>query len=255
MMPRKAGYWCNLASFAALMAANLATTALPFGVRRTGELRDGLHALLTPAGYTFSVWLLIYGLLTGWVLYPLLRPAREPFSVPPMPVRFLLTCLLSIVRVMLGDHYPLLNLVILLLLVIVAASMYRSTRQILRPAAAEVWFVRLPFSLYFGWISFTALASIDTWVVQTRLLEGRLSGGPWQIGFTLLLLAVGLAGACLVSYRLRDAIVPLTFAWGYGAIAAETQLHRTVGFVSGAGALALIVYALWICFIRSYERD
>lgn len=114
--------------------------------------------------------------------------------------------------------------------------------------------MRLPFSLYFGWISVTALASIDTWVVQT-LLDGRLSGGPWQIGLTLLLLAVGLAGACLVSFRWRDAIVPLTFAWGYGAIAAETQLHRIVAFVSGAGALALIVYALWICFIRSYERD
>lgn len=255
MMPSRTGYWCNLASFAALMAANLATAALPFGFRRTGELRDGFHALLTPAGYTFSIWLLIYGLLTGWVLYPLVRPSREPFSVPPMPVRFLLTCLLSIARVMLGVRHPLFNLMLLLPLVILAASMYQSTRQILRPAAAEVWFVRLPFSLYFGWISVTALASLDAWIIESRLLEGVLSGGPWQTGLTILLLAVGLAGACRVGFRWRDAIVPLTFAWGYGAIAAEPQPHRVVAVASGAGALALVVYALWLAFLRSYERD
>lgn len=254
MMRGRAGYWCNLASFAALMAANLAAAALPFGVRQPGELSDGLHALLTPAGYTFSIWLPIYGLLTGWVLYPLLQPTREPFSVTPMPVRFLLSCSLSIVWVMLGDRHALFSLAALLLLVIVAASMYRSTRQILRPAAAEVWFVRLPFSLYFGWICVTALASVDALLVHARLYGGPRFG-PWQPGLTLLLLAVGLAIACLVGFRWRDSIVPLTFAWGYGAIAAGPQLHRVVAVVSGAGSLALIVYALWISFLRSYERD
>lgn len=254
MMRSRASYWCNLASFAALMAANLAAASLPFGDRQPEELSDGLHALLTPAGYTFSIWLLIYGLLTGWVLYPLLQPTREPFSVTPMPVRFLLSCLLSILWVTLGDRHPLISLTALLLLVIVAASMYRSTRQILRPAAAEIWFVRLPFSLYFGWISVTALASLDALLVHARLSEIP-HFGPWQPGLTLVLLAVGLAGACLVGFRWRDAIVPLTFAWGYGAIAAGPQLYRVVTVVSGAGALALIVYALWISFLRSYERD
>lgn len=254
MMRGRAGYWCNLVSFAALIAAYPAAAALPFGVRQPGELSNGFHALLTPAGYTFSVWLLIYGLLTGWVLYPLLQPTRQPFSVTPMPVRFLLSCLLSIVWVTLGDRHPLFSMTALLLLVIVTASMYRSTRQILRPAAAEVWFVRLPFSLYFGWISVTALASLDALLVHTRLFEGP-HAGPWRTGLTLLLLAVGLASACLVGFRWRDAIVPLAFAWGDGAIAAEPQPHRIVAFASGAGALALIVYALWIAFLRSYERD
>lgn len=250
----RTGYWCNLASFATLIAANLAAAALPFGIRRPGGLSQGFHALLTPAGYNLSVWLLIYGLLTGWVLYPLLRPNREPFSAPPMPMRFLLSCMLSIAWVTLGDRHPLLSLAALLLLVAAAASMYRSTRQILRPSAAEVWFVRLPFSLYFGWISVTALASIDAALLRAYGSEGPLSG-PWQAGPTILLLVIGVAAACRIGFRWRDAIVPLTFAWGYGAITTGPGPHRIVAIVSGAGVLALVVYALWLSFLRSYERD
>lgn len=254
MFRGRSGYWCNLASFAALIAVNLAAVALPFGVRRYEAPSPGFQVLLTPGTYAFSIWLLIYGLLAGWVLYPLLRPAREPLSASPLPVHFLLTCILSIFWVTLGDRHPLLSLAALLLQVIVTASMYRCTRQILRPAAAEVWFVRLPFSLYFGWISLITLASIDTLLVHTRGHEGTLSGS-WQPGLTLLLLLVGLAVACLVGFRWRDAIVPLTFAWGYGAITAVPQPHRVVAIVSGAGALALVVYSLWISFLRTYERD
>lgn len=251
----RAGYWCNLASFAALLAANLATASLPFGNRPSRESSHGLHALLTPAGYTLSIWLLIYGLLAGWVLYPLLRPARGLFSAPPMPIRFLLSCLFSIAWVTLDDRHPLLSLAALLLLVSAVASMYRTTRHIVRPTAAEIGLVRLPFSLYFGWVSVTALASIDAFLADTHLLGSPLANSPWQPGLPLLLLAFGLLTACRVGFRWRDALVPLTFAWGYGAIAAEPQLHRAVAFASGAGALALTVYALWLSFLRSSERD
>ncbi|MBW4841446.1 MAG: hypothetical protein KZY74_18830 [Paenibacillaceae bacterium] len=251
MFRGRSGYWCNLASFAALIAVNLAAAALPSGVRRYEAPSSGFQVLLTPGTYSFSIWLLIYGLLGGWVLYPLLRTNREPFSASPLPVNFLLSCILSIVWVTLGDQHPLLSLTALLLQVIVTASMYRRTRQILRPAAVEVWFVRLPFSLYFGWISLITLASIDTLWDHTRGHEGNL----WQPGLTLFLLLVGLAVACLVGFRWRDAIIPLTFAWGYGAITAMPQPYRVVFIVSGAGALALVVYSLWISFLRTYERD
>lgn len=259
MLRGRSGHWLNLASFAALMAANLAAAALPFGLRRPQGFPHGLYALLTPAGYTFTIWLLIYALLTGWVLYPLLRPNREPFSVTPMPVRFLLSCTLSIVWITLGERQPLLSILALFLLVFVAASMYSSTRNILRPSAAEIWFVRLPFSLYFGWICVTALASVDALLTHPSISATSISAAsvsvPSHLGLTLLLLVVGILSACFVGFRWRDAIVPLTFAWGYGAIAAGPQLHQIVAIASSAGSLALIAYALWIVFLRSHERD
>ncbi|WP_028538086.1 MULTISPECIES: hypothetical protein [Paenibacillus] len=259
MLRGRSGHWLNLASFAALMAANLAAAALPFGLRRPQQFPHGLHALLTPAGYTFTIWLIIYVLMSGWVLYPLLRPNREPFSVTPMPVRFLLTCTLSIVWITLGERQPLISTLVLFLLVFVAASMYHSTRNILRPSATEIWFVRLPFSLYFGWICVTALASVDALLPHSSISAATISAtsvsAPSHLGLTLLLLAVGILSACFVGFRWRDAIVPLTFAWGYGALAAGPQLHQIVAIASSAGSLALIAYALWIVFLRSHERD
>lgn len=259
MLRGRSGHWLNLASLAALMAANLAAAALPFGLRRPKGFPHGLHALLTPAGYTLTIWLLIYVLLTGWVLYPLLRPNHEPFSVTPMPERFLLSCALSMVWITLGEQHPLLSLIALFLLVFVVASMYLSTRAILRPQAAEIWFVRLPFSLYFGWICVTALASVEALLVHPSISAASFSAAsitvPSQPVITILLLALGFISACLIGFRWRDVIVPLTFAWGFGAIATGPQLHQIVAITSGAGALALIVYALWIAFLRSHERD
>ncbi|MGG6311522.1 tryptophan-rich sensory protein [Paenibacillus macerans] len=255
MIRSRTAQWCNLASYSAVIVFHLAVAFFPLGGLSTGQLSDKYHTLITPADYTFTVWTVIYGLLAGWVLYPLLRNKRDPYSIPSMPLWFLLSCLLNIAWLASWQLQRLpLSLAAMLLLLAVLAAMYRRTRRTLRPAAADIWLVRLPFTLYFGWIGVAALVNIQAVLVHA-LRIGYASAGYGSLLLPILLLSIGLAAACLIGFRARDGLLPLVYAWGYAAIMLEQQAQRAVAVASGALALGLVVYALRIAFLRAHERD
>ena len=58
-------------TYLVMIGTNFAANALPLNGRRTGEASDSYLSLFTPAGFTFSVWGVIYLLLGMHVLYQL----------------------------------------------------------------------------------------------------------------------------------------------------------------------------------------
>jgi hypothetical protein len=60
--------WITALIFIAVIAVNALANALPINGLTTGELSDRYVNLFTPAGFTFSIWGLIYLGLLGFVL-------------------------------------------------------------------------------------------------------------------------------------------------------------------------------------------
>lgn len=54
-----------------IFVVNALATALPLGGRTTGQLSDLRPTLITPAGYAFSIWGLIYAFLAAFLIYQL----------------------------------------------------------------------------------------------------------------------------------------------------------------------------------------
>jgi len=61
--------YANIAAFAITLVINgLAGTTL-IGGRTTAEVSDMYPTLITPAGYVFAIWGIIYLLLGAWLVY------------------------------------------------------------------------------------------------------------------------------------------------------------------------------------------
>ncbi|MFO7533615.1 MAG: hypothetical protein R6W93_14240, partial [Candidatus Limnocylindrales bacterium] len=67
----------NVVSYVLTVIVNGLAVALPLNGLETGEISDRFPVLVTPAGYVFSIWSLIYLLLAAFTLYQALPSKRQ----------------------------------------------------------------------------------------------------------------------------------------------------------------------------------
>ncbi len=202
----------TLAVYAGMVAANYLAVAIPLGGRSTGEISDNYPNLFTPAGYAFSIWGLIYALLGIYVIYQLLREKDEVVArVNPI---FVVNALLNASWIF-AWHYDLIWLSIIIMAGLLI-TLIRIT-DILRGyvlSQKDYWLVRLPFSVYFGWITVATIANITVFLVYLNWNGFGLADSFWTV-------VVLLTGAAIGSWRaLHDRSIPyaLVLIWAYGAI-------------------------------------
>jgi hypothetical protein len=78
----------------------------------------------------------------------------------------------------------------------------------------ERLFIRLPFSVYFGWITVATIANVTTLLVDMGWNGFGISESIW----TILILAVGAAIGILTMFFFRDMAYGLVFIWAYSGI-------------------------------------
>lgn len=244
--------WWNVIAFAAVIAVNVLANVLPIGGRTTGEISDRFYTEITPAGYAFSIWSLIYLLLAGFVVYQFRRFTGTRDSVLSIGIWFILSCVFNIAWLLLW-HYLIIewSVLAMLLLLLTLWIIYRRTRRIEYPSAGEVWLVKLPFSIYFGWICAAFLVNI---AVIAHNNSWSLFGMS-ETALGIVLLAIGAAAALLISFRYRDAVLPLVFVWAYTAIANEHKDMDKIMVSAFILAAILFISALWLAISRARERD
>jgi len=84
--------WWNLLFFLGMITVNVLSVTVPLGGRSTGEISDMYHTYLTPAGYAFSIWSLIYILLAGFIIYQFRQHTGSRDSVQAIRFWFVLSC-------------------------------------------------------------------------------------------------------------------------------------------------------------------
>lgn len=243
--------WWNIIGYAAVIVTNYLAMALPIGGRSTSAVSDMYPTLLTPAGYAFSIWALIYLLLAGFVIYQALPRGQSRESVQDIGVFFILSCLFNITWIFLWQNlYIELALIVMLLLLLSLIKIYRATR-VSYPTSGEIWFVRLPFSLYLGWISVATILNVAIALEKNQWSGWGLSDSTWAV----IVLCIGAALAILVSFPYRDSIYPLVFVWVYIAIAVEQRDTQSVYLAALILAALILIYSIWLLFARSQDRD
>ncbi|MGN7764670.1 tryptophan-rich sensory protein [Paenibacillus sp. 22594] len=235
--------WWNLLFFLGLLVVNTLAVTLPLGGNSTSEISDRYHTLLTPAGYAFSIWSLIYLLLAGFIIYPFRQGTSSRDSVRPISIWFVLSCIFNMGWLFLWHYlYIELSLAVMVLMLITLIVIYRKTRSITSPTPGEQWLVKLPFSLYLGWISVATIVNVSV-VLEKNHWDGfGLSDPTWAV----IMLCVGTLLAVIVSFPYRDSIYTLVFVWAFIAIALE---HKDTGSVFITGLVAaglLLLYSIWL---------
>lgn len=243
----------TLVAYVVMVGVNYLAVLLPLGGRSTGQISDNYQNLFAPAGYAFSIWGLIYTLLGIYVVYQLWR--KEDWLVEKVNKIFIVNALLNTSWIF-AWHYDLiwLSLIImggLLITLIKIADIFHS--RAITPK--QTWLVRLPFSVYFGWITVATIANVTVFLVYLGWNGFGLPDVFWTV-------AVLLVGTLIGSWRmLRDRFVPygLVLIWAYGAILAK---HLSASGFTGkypsviwTVVLCLLVFLGTIVFISIKKKD
>lgn len=246
--------WWNLLFFLGVIAVNVLSVTLPLGGHTTKEISDKYYTYLTPAGYAFSIWSLIYLLLAGFIIYQFRNETGSRDAVKDISFWFILSCIFNMSWLILWHYlYIELSLAAMVLLLISIIVIYRRTRQITNPTSGEKWLIKLPFSIYLGWISVATIVNVSVTLEKNHWNGFGLSDITWAV----IMLCVGAALAVIVSYPYRDSIYPLVFVWAFIAIALE---HKEVNAVFTTGLITaglLLLYSIWLVLTprrRSYSK-
>lgn len=227
----------TLFAYGVMVAVNYLAVALPLAGRDTGAISDSYPNLFAPAGYAFSIWGLIYTLLGVYVMYQFWR---KDVLVGRINRIFIVNALLN-ASWMFAWHYDFIGLSViimvgLLVTLIRIADILRESNL----AQTDRWLIRLPLSVYFGWITVATIANIAVHLVSIDWNGFGLSDTSWTV-------IVLLVGTLIGSWRmLRDRFAPygLVLVWAYGAI-----LFKHLSASGFDGRYPSIIWTTMLCLV------
>lgn len=238
-----------IAAYLAMVAMNYLANALPLFGRDTGEISDRYPSLFTPAGFTFSVWGVIYLALAGFTYYQATKAGRSDARLTRVRRLFVLSCALNIGWLVAwhGLQIPV-SQVLMVALLLALIAIYRASDAWTSPETrAFRWAVHVPFSLYLGWISVATIANTSIF-----LLDLGFDGGQAAVGLTVAVILVAAALGVLGVIRRKDAAYAVVIGWGLAGVAAARAGENTVLLVTAAAcAVVLLGAAGWALTTRS----
>lgn len=227
-----------LVAYVTMIAVNYLAVALPLGGRSTGQISDDYANLFAPAGYAFSIWGLIYTLLGIYTIYQF--RTKESELVGKINQWFLLNALLNASWIF-AWHYDFIGLSVLIMLgllgtLIKIADILRNKDLPLK----ERWFLKLPFSIYFGWITVATIANIT--ILLVKLDWGRF--GFSENFWTVIVLLIGMLIGC--QRILKDRSIPfgLVLIWAYSAI-----LYKHLSENGFSGKYPNVIWTIFLCVL------
>lgn len=205
----------TLIAYLSMIAVNFLANALPIAGRNTGEVSDSYPNLFAPAGITFSIWGIIYLLLATFVVVYLIKKNNNNRNLwEKVSKLFILSSLANIAWIFCW-HYGLISLsVVLMLVILISLIIITDSLNKEKLNTKEQIFLRLPFSIYFGWITIATIANISALLVS-------LSWNGWGIAPSNWMIVILLVGSFIGIIRaLKDNNVPyiLVFIWAYFGI-------------------------------------
>jgi hypothetical protein len=196
-----------------------------------------------PAGYVFAIWGLIYLALIAYSIYQALPSQRDNPRQRGTGWLYVLSCVANTAWLFLWHYeyfaWTIVAMVVLLLLLIAIYLRLGTGRT--GVSVAETWLVRVPFSIYLGWITVATIAN------ATSLLD-YLNWDGWglaDIWWAVIMLVAAALITAVVGLTRGDLAYVLVIVWALIGIAVK---HLDVPLIAIlAGFLAgFVLGPLWL---------
>jgi benzodiazapine receptor len=247
----------NIASLAATILVNsIAGATNLIGGQNTAQVSDSNPTLITPAGYVFSIWGIIYLLLGVFVIVQTLPSQKTKTYHQKIGPLFILTNVLNIVWIFLWQFEFLMAsvLVMFMLLASLMAIYLRLNIGKAQTPLFEKLGVQVPFSVYLGWITIAAIANVSVTLVSLHWDGFGISPQNWAS----LILAVALFIALLVLATRKDVAYALVIVWALVGISVKQSANQAIVSLTQlfavAVAVAIVVVVLWVKFRKKAAR-
>ena len=232
--------WMNVMVFVLTVLVNgLAGSTKILGGKDTAQISNSNPTLITPAGYVFSIWGIIYILLGIFVVFQAL-PSQEGKSYQErIGWLFICSSLLNIAWIFLWQfEYLSLSVVLIFLLLATLIAIYLrlnigKSKVVLRERLA----VHLPFSVYLGWITIASIANVAVALVSAKWNGFGISPETWAA----LILIVALLITLLVVATRRDVAYGLVIIWALVGIAVNQSGHQNIVRIAEISAIIVAI--------------
>jgi benzodiazapine receptor len=248
----------QLLFFAFMITMNALANGLPLNGYTTGEISDMYPNLFVPAGFTFSIWGVIYLLLLGYVIYSSAVLWKQNDADVMMPVvktiapYFILTCALNGLWIIMW-HLLLIELSLVfmlwflatLILIYIKLQPYRSKLK-----GVKSLLLYVPFVVYLGWISVATIANTTALLVHYNWNGFGVDAVMWSC--IMITIAASL-GAFFSIFR-RDFFYTLVVAWAlYGISVSQKNYNEIVTIAYGGIGLCLLMIVIGLIRRRNYS--
>jgi translocator protein len=243
--------WANVVSFIATLIVNGLSNTTLIGGKTTAEVSNSYPTLITPAGYVFAIWGIIYILLGVFLVYQALPSQKDKPFQKQVSVLFILTSVFNIVWLFFWQNelLPVSVAVIIAFLASLIAIYLRLNIGKPNVDLKEKLCVHVPFSVYLGWVTIATIANITVTLVSVGWDGFGLSLKTWAI----FVLAVALILNLAVIATRKDVAYSFVFIWALIGIGINQAANPSIVLTSEI-AVAIIAVALVITVASSRLR-
>lgn len=231
-----------LASFGFVLVMNVVATALPLGGLSVGDVSRRYDTLFAPSDFTFGIWGLIY---LGLTVYSLVQLASNSPTIQAITPWFIAANLLNGFWIIAWRLELLWLSALILALLLFSLFKINQVTTHQRVDLASTLSIRVPFAIYFGWVTVATIANISSLLVQLGFAEGLVL--PAQTWTVVILVVAALIGSltALVNASPAYSLVLLWAFWGiYSRHVAESEWNRQYPEIILAVQILLPILAL-----------
>lgn len=250
-----------------MIVMNALANSMSFNGLKTGDVSAIYTNNFVPAGFTFSIWGIIYLWLLIFLIALMLGlyvkgKETNVYISKSKQINthiawwFTLSNVLNSLWIVCWHYlYIGLSLVLMVGLLLTLILIYKSINEIGKGLAKwHQWIFMKPFSLYLGWISVATIANASAYLTSLELKGVSWVLGllkiEWPLTYIVVLVATALAITFIV--KMHDIIYASVIVWALYGIASRwlyessiQQLSTAVLFICMSlifGAMALLIY-------------
>lgn len=239
--------WVNILAFILTIVVNgLAGSTTLIGGKVTAEVSNANPTLITPAGYVFTIWGIIYILLGAFVIYQALPRTQGRTFQKKIGWLFVLSSAFNVAWIFLWQYEYLSASIVMMFLLLSTLSLIYLRLGAGKPKVltGEKLAVHIPFSVYLGWITVASIANVAVALVAANWDGFGISAQIWAT----IAVAIALLAALSVIAVRRDVAYALVIIWALVGIGVNQSQNQTVVMLTTASTV-IIAVALTIAIL------
>jgi benzodiazapine receptor len=213
-----------------------AATGFTGGVA-TNVVSDNYPTAITPAGWAFSIWGLIYAGCLAFSIYQILPSQLERFR----PVRrvYILSCAANCAWLYFWSR-EMVAVCVGVILILLAALAFINVKFKNTETSGEYWFAKVPFGIYFGWVTAATILNATIALVYHGVKVSDSTAVTLGAGLLLIAAALGV----IIRLKLTNYFYPLAIAWALTAIAVKQSPKTLIVAAAAVGVIACLIAAV-----------
>ena len=249
-MSSKLNAFLNVVGLIIVLTLNALANILPINGYNTGQISAFYPNYFVPAGFTFSIWSVIYLMLIGFVICSIAATGKKMKDSAKQTIKiaspyFQLTCILNSAWIILWHYlYLAASVFVMILFLVVLIILYLKIFQFKKQHTAFMKFwIHHTFVVYLAWICVATIANFTALFVGLGWQGSPLDAKTWSIVMISIALLLGII---FVGKR-KESAYGFVLSWAFfGIYGSQMPVARNVGITAALAVSVLLALSITI---------